>query len=159
MPIVLWRIDNRLIHAQVVEGWVPSVDAGRVVVVSDEFAVDGSRQQMTACVAPEGLAIEFLDMATATSRFNELADDPLNTILLFPAPQAALAFISLLATRPRSINVGGMHYAMTLVTLGRFTDFSTQDKEALTRIVGLGVKLDARSTPWDKSVDLAQNLK
>ena len=38
MEIALIRIDSRLIHGQVVQGWLPSLSVKEVVVVSDTAA-------------------------------------------------------------------------------------------------------------------------
>ena len=40
MSVDLVRIDNRLIHGQVIEAWVPHVHATRIVVVDDQVASD-----------------------------------------------------------------------------------------------------------------------
>ena len=40
MSLVLVRVDDRLIHGQVVGGWLPVVQAERIVVVSDLAAAD-----------------------------------------------------------------------------------------------------------------------
>ncbi|HNI56824.1 MAG TPA: PTS sugar transporter subunit IIB, partial [Elusimicrobiota bacterium] len=34
------RVDDRLVHGQVIEGWLPVVQAARLVVASDPAAAD-----------------------------------------------------------------------------------------------------------------------
>jgi len=38
MPLVLARIDCRLIHGQVVEAWVPHTSADSLIVANDDLA-------------------------------------------------------------------------------------------------------------------------
>ena len=38
--IVLARVDDRLIHGEVVSVWTPSLNVNRIIVVDDEVAAD-----------------------------------------------------------------------------------------------------------------------
>ena len=58
MPVVLYRIDERLIHGQVVMGWGPQLAVEHYVVVDDELATSeweqdrrdaGSGPRLTPC--------------------------------------------------------------------------------------------------------------
>src|SRR3954470_4414095 len=38
LPIVLARVDNRLVHGQILSAWVPALDADTLLVIDDEAA-------------------------------------------------------------------------------------------------------------------------
>ena len=40
MSIKIVRIDDRLIHGQIVQGWLKTVDVDKILIVSDEVAND-----------------------------------------------------------------------------------------------------------------------
>jgi PTS system mannose-specific IIB component len=45
MEIALVRVDNRLVHGQIIEAWVPFIHAGCIVVVDDDVASDFFRKR------------------------------------------------------------------------------------------------------------------
>src|SRR6266516_4057738 len=52
--IALLRVDNRLLHGQILEAWVPRLKIGRIVVADDEAAASRlARAAMTLCLPPE----------------------------------------------------------------------------------------------------------
>jgi len=46
MPVVLFRIDDRLIHGQVVVGWVNALKADYIIVINDAVA----RNELQKCL-------------------------------------------------------------------------------------------------------------
>ena len=65
MPITLYRIDDRLVHGQVVEAWVPYLKAGEIAVVSDDLSRDLMRQTIMRFAAPEDIALRILPLSEA----------------------------------------------------------------------------------------------
>ena len=44
---MLWfRVDNRLVHGQVIEGWLPYVAARHLIVANDAMSADLLQQQV-----------------------------------------------------------------------------------------------------------------
>jgi len=52
--IVLTRIDNRLIHGQIVQGWLPSLNASEVLIVSPKVVQKIFLQKMLRLALPSG---------------------------------------------------------------------------------------------------------
>ena len=40
MAVKIVRIDDRLIHGQIVQGWLKTIDVDKILIVSDEVAND-----------------------------------------------------------------------------------------------------------------------
>ena len=57
MPVVLCRIDDRLIHGQVVEGWLRIINAEHIVIVSDEVAKDEMQQALLSLAVPRNIKV------------------------------------------------------------------------------------------------------
>ncbi|MFW6324416.1 MAG: PTS sugar transporter subunit IIB [Desulfovibrionales bacterium] len=56
----MWvRIDNRLVHGQIIESWVPHVQARDIWVVNDELAADELRKEIMRLAVPQGVDILF----------------------------------------------------------------------------------------------------
>ena len=50
--MIWYRIDNRLIHGQIIEAWLPYTRATRLVVPNDEFSAEPLRQQTILLAVP-----------------------------------------------------------------------------------------------------------
>ena len=74
MTVVLFRVDDRLIHGQVVVGWGRRLEADRLVVVSDEVAGSPSEQEIYRAGLPSGLEADFWSEETAAVRIPEAID-------------------------------------------------------------------------------------
>jgi mannose/fructose/N-acetylgalactosamine-specific phosphotransferase system component IIB len=54
----LVRIDDRLIHGQVVAGWLRALGAQRIVIVDDAAARDEFLREVLTLAAPQGVPVE-----------------------------------------------------------------------------------------------------
>lgn len=76
MPLELIRIDERLLHGQVVVGWGERLGLRWYVVVDDELATSGWEQKLYAGGLPEDVEAEFWSVGEAASRFGDLEQRP-----------------------------------------------------------------------------------
>ena len=63
--IVLTRVDNRLIHGQVVQGWLPSLKVSEVLIVSPNASKTQFIQKMLRLSLPSGYKLSVLDSKEA----------------------------------------------------------------------------------------------
>ncbi|MBI4370084.1 MAG: PTS sugar transporter subunit IIB [Elusimicrobia bacterium] len=153
--ISLYRIDNRLIHAQVLEAWLPHVSANFLAVVNDELVQDEWRRVIMANALPEGVQAGFWGFQEAPAKAKSIDNDRgRRAIIIFSSPIDVIGYIKAGGLRPREINVGGIHYAVGQLSLGRYQTFSSEDRQALMSLCDMGIKLDARATPVDHGFDL-----
>ena len=153
MGVTLLRIDDRLIHGQVVEGWVPYLKVDLVVVVSDSAAEDEVQSALMKMALPPavGLLIVRVDEAPAALSSPQMAAR--RALVLVPGPTEALALIEKGLNVDR-INVGGLHYTVGKVQLGRALFLDEKDKAALRALAARGVRLEGRSLPTDPEDNL-----
>jgi mannose/fructose/N-acetylgalactosamine-specific phosphotransferase system component IIB len=157
--VVLYRIDNRLLHGQVLEAWLPATGANCMGIVSDETAGDPVRQRVLTLCVPEGVRAYFWGVAEAPEVLRKLEADPsARALILFPRPHEVNAVLEGGAPVPAQVNVGGMHYAIGKLSLGRYVTFSEEDRRELKRLLERGIQLDARATPHDAPVDFAATV-
>jgi len=65
MPIVLCRVDDRLVHGQVVIGWGRPLDLQRIVLVDDEVRDSEWEQELYRMAAQPEITVEFASAAEA----------------------------------------------------------------------------------------------
>jgi len=154
---VFTRIDDRLVHGQVVQGWVPFLESDEIVVVSDEAASDETRKLLMRISLQEEIGLKVLGVKEAAEYLKKAVSSSSKTLALLPGPRVALE----LAERGVMfdiINVGGMHHALGKAQIGRALFLSEEDKAALKAIAARGIKLEGRAVPSDPQEDIIKAL-
>jgi mannose/fructose/N-acetylgalactosamine-specific phosphotransferase system component IIB len=158
MAIALLRVDDRLVHGQVVEGWLPSLKADLIIVVSGAAAADPVSAALMKMAMPPtvGLLVLGIDEAVHALASPQMAAR--RALVLVPGPAEALALLQKGVAVDR-INVGGLHFTVGKVQLGRALFLDEKDKDALRAIAALGVRLAGQPLPSDPEEDLAPMLR
>jgi mannose/fructose/N-acetylgalactosamine-specific phosphotransferase system component IIB len=158
MSITLLRVDDRLIHGQVVEGWLPQLNVNHVAVVSDAAADDPVQAALMKMALPPGVGLSVLRVADAPAALSAPQAAAKRILVLVPGPAEALALLERGVAVDR-VNVGGLHFTVGKVQLGRALFLSDEDKAALRAIAARGVRLEGRPLPSDPEENLASILE
>ena len=78
--IVLTRVDNRLIHGQIVQGWLPSLDVSEVLVVSPGAGKKEFVKKMLRLSLPSGYKLSILGPKEA-KKYSEESPEKLFIII------------------------------------------------------------------------------
>ncbi len=142
------RIDNRLVHGQIIEAWLPFTGANTIVVANDELAADDLRQQIMSIAIPMGVTIAFLCVEKAAEYLKSkhlLGANAL--VLLAGCADACRAYhCGLLFTR---LNLGNMHYGPGKKQICQHIALSKDDEHCLETLTKQGISLDYRCIPSD----------
>lgn len=157
MKISLVRIDDRLIHGQVVIGWIPFLAAQVVLVVSDAAAADETLGALMRMALPESVDLEVVTVSRAIELLCRPDQDERRALVLAPGPQEVLRLIESGAAI-KEVNVGGLHYTAGRVQLGKAIFLSEEDKAALRGISQKGVKLEGRALPNDEAMNIVEMI-
>lgn len=157
MPLSLVRIDDRLIHGQVVEGWVPFLHAQFILVVSDAAAADELQASLMRLAVPEDVQLEVLPVAQAAAHPVFKTGFSRRALVLAPGPQEVLRLLEQ-GAQFSTVNVGGLHYSAGKVQLGKAIYLSEEDRQALVAISHRGVHLEGRALPSERETDLIEML-
>ncbi len=148
MNLVLIRIDNRLIHGQVLETWVPFVGADCIVVANDEIAGNQLKKMMMQASVPSRMRVEIGTVDDCVALLKSPQLDKCRTLLLFGTPadavrahRAGLEFTNL--------NLGNLHADEWQAQLSCTLFLSTVDLVDLELLDHAGVKITARCIPAD----------
>jgi mannose PTS system EIIA component len=157
MALVLVRIDDRLIHGQVVEGWLRVVQADRIVVVSDEAAADPLQITLMGLAVPSEVRVDVLavDPAAQALKAERWAKD--RVLLLLPGlrearrlAEAGVAF--------ESINLGGLHDAPGRKFVTPALALSPQDRKDVEDLLARGIFIETRALPNDDRRSITEEL-
>jgi len=151
MSLVLARIDCRLIHGQVVETWVPHVNANLLIVANDDLFANPVLRSVMELAVPVGIRVRFcrLDEVVAAIADADRAGD--RSILLVSNATDAVrirkdgAAFSLL-------NIGNLHFAEGKVQISPSVFFAPEDFEALRWFRSHGVSVCVKGTPFESGM-------
>jgi len=158
MSVVLFRIDERLIHGQVVMGWGPELRPEHYVVADDELAARAWEQDLYRLGLPETATAEFLSIADATARLQALESDPRLTIVLTRSVSAMVGLAGGGGLQGREVNVGGVHHAPGRTERLPYVFLDSEDEAYLKSLEDAGVVVSARDLPSSRAVGLASLL-
>ena len=152
--IPVLRVDNRLLHGQVLEAWIPRLHAARVVVADDEAAASPLvRAAMTLC-APEGLEIQILPLAQVDFAALAGAPGPVLVLVRNVASLTALAERGLVPGQAPRLNVGNVHYAAGRTPVSPSVYLSEAELGALGELAAAGFQVEASALPTDPPTGL-----
>ncbi len=146
MAVRLARIDDRLIHGQVVLGWVPHVRPDRIVVANDRVAASGwERRFYASCVPPE-IKASFFSVEETTRRLQSDLFQHETLLILFESGRDVLTVVDG-GVDLREVNVGGLHFRENAVELLPFVYLTEEERSALRELVKRGITLSAQDVP------------
>src|SRR5688572_4958352 len=156
MPIVLFRVDERLIHGQVVVGWGGPLHADRILVVDDDLAGSSWEQELYCLGVPPEIEARFVTVAEARSQYAEWASASQRSIVLVRdvATAARMAEDGLL--RGAEVNLGGVHHAEGRAGLLPYLHLRPAEMDALRQIEESGAAVSARDLPATRRVPLEE---
>jgi mannose/fructose/N-acetylgalactosamine-specific phosphotransferase system component IIB len=156
MTIVLNRIDDRLIHGQVVVGWGQPLDIGFIVLVDDEVAGSAWEQELYRMGVPPEMELYFHDVESAVAAIDLYRQDRRPGILLTGDIDTMRRLTE--SVRIPSVNVGGVHHRAGRTRRVRYVFLSDEEAAALQSISDGGVNVTAQDVPGARPIPLAELL-
>jgi mannose/fructose/sorbose-specific phosphotransferase system IIB component len=158
MHIVLVRIDDRLIHGQIVEGWLKTIGVSHIVVISDEVAADKMQQILLSMAVPRNVKVTNYSVEESAKKLIEPQLTTDRVMLLLSRPSDVLRLINY-GVKLTSVNVGGMHYSQGKRQVLRNVSVDENDIKALREIAEHGVMLEGRVLPSDEMVNVVEIIE
>jgi len=149
----LVRIDDRLIHGQVVAVWLRALGAERIVIVDDATARDEFLREVLTLAAPPGVPVEVLDLASGAARCIELAASPEPVIVLARSPRTVLA-LRRAGVPIEVVYLGGMGAGPGRRRLHRTISASADELAELRELEQLGTRVEIRIAADDRPISL-----
>ncbi|MBW3533800.1 MAG: PTS sugar transporter subunit IIB [Gemmatimonadetes bacterium] len=154
MPIVLYRVDERLIHGQVVLGWGSQLRPRRYLVVDDQLAESGWEQELYRLGLADGSVAEFLTVEQAREQLETWRQDPVRSVLLTRDLGTMVRLAREGRLRGEKVNLGGIHHAPGRVAVLPYLYLNEADRERVRELAEEGADVSARDLPGSHKVHL-----
>jgi mannose/fructose/N-acetylgalactosamine-specific phosphotransferase system component IIB len=158
MPIVLFRVDERLIHGQVVVGWGSQLRPDRYLVVDTLLATSAWEQELYTLGVPERTGVEFLSPGDARSELPGWRTSPLRSALLTRDLPTMLELARGGFMEGEALNLGGLHLRKGRMEVLPYLFLDESDRLTLSELAAEGVEVSAQDLPGSPKVPLESLL-
>jgi PTS system mannose-specific IIB component len=138
------RVDNRLIHGQVVEGWLPALKAQEVVLVCAQSSDGAFARKMWRMALPAQYGLAVMQAARA-AQYLQLPS-PLRQFVLAEDLNELKAIIDG-GFAPAQVNIGNTRYESGKKEISAGVYLSAREEDFVQDLKARGVKLDLRALP------------
>ena len=154
MPILLFRVDERLIHGQVVIGWGKQLWPDRYVVVDDDLADSEWEQEFYRLAAGDSTDVVFFSVADARAHLASWRTAGTRTVVLTRDLEAMLGLARGRAMEGESVNLGGIHHTKGRRRIRPYLYLSMDDRSCVRALTEEGVMVSGRDLPGSLRVGL-----
>lgn len=156
--IVLARIDDRLIHGQIVTSWCKLKNADVILIADEKLPQDTFQQRLLKAAAPPGITVEIRDLAGSAEFLKQEDPGQKPIILLTKTPQMMEALIAQ-GVQLGSINLGGMGAKAGRSQLNKNISASPEEIASFDRLMQSGIEIYYQLVPAERSTNLRNILK
>jgi PTS system mannose-specific IIB component/fructoselysine and glucoselysine-specific PTS system IIB component len=156
VTLVLNRIDDRLIHGQVVVGWGQPLDVKFIVLVDDAVATSEWEQDLYRMGVPPEMEVRFHSVEEAAALLDDYRTQPRPGILV----TGDIATMRSLVEHGgvREVNVGGIHHRPGRTQHLRYVFLTAAEGAALRELAEQGAVVTAQDVPAARAVPLDELL-
>lgn len=154
MDISLIRVDDRLIHGQVVMGWTQALGIQQILVADDATAANPVQKNLLLLAVPAGITADVLSIQDA-ARIIAASTSDVHTIVLVKGPTELLA-LKRAGVSMSQVNVGNVHTAPGRRKLTKEVHATEGEIEIWRQLAGDGVHLEAQWLPGQTRTDLGK---
>ena len=152
MSWALHRIDDRLIHGQVLVAWGARLDPARIWVVDDGVAASEWERELFREAAP-GIEVRVASVAEAAAAHAGEAEAPRAAFLLVRDLDTARRLAEA-GARVTEWNVGGLHYAPGKEKVNDYVYLDERDRESAKALLAGGARLIVQDVPASRPLPL-----
>lgn len=156
---LLARIDDRLVHGQVVVGCCQPMGARRILLVDDAVAEDALQQKLYRAAVPPEVAIDFVGIDASAQRLGALqSEGELEHLIVVVARAGIMGRLRLHGVQFRCVQLGGAHArpGATELTAGVFLD--PEDRDALEGLLDAGTEVVIQPVSQSRAIQLDRNM-
>jgi len=153
MSWLLLRVDDRLIHGQVLVAWAQHLHPERIWVVDDAAAGNAWEKDLMSSAAP-GVEVRIVTVAAMAAAWAQEEAAPGGAFLLVRDLETALALVEAGATIAR-LNLGGLHHAPGKSKVNEYIYLDDADRARARALLARGLALDVQDVPGAVAKPLA----
>jgi len=157
--IALVRVDNRLVHGQILEAWVPFIEAKCIMVVDDNSAGDFFCETVIRMAVPSEIEVNICSVEDFAANYVYAQGNGKKTIVLFSNIADALKTYQA-GFHFEKLNIGNIHHEEYKVCCAPSVFLcETEIQDILQLLEDKGVAIELKRVPREKAVNIKDALK
>jgi mannose/fructose/N-acetylgalactosamine-specific phosphotransferase system component IIB len=154
MAIVLCRVDDRLVHGQVVIGWGRPLGIDLIVLVDDTVAASTWEQELYRMAVSPDIEVRFVTVAEAAAQLADLSANGRRGLVLTGDLETMAALHAANPVAIHRINLGGIHHRPGRRERLPYLYLTDDELRRLFAIEAAGADITAQDLPTTSAVAL-----
>jgi mannose/fructose/N-acetylgalactosamine-specific phosphotransferase system component IIB len=154
MAIVLCRVDDRLLHGQVVLGWGQPLGIDQIILVDDQVSTSEWEQDLYRMSVTPNIEVRFVSVAEATGHLAEWQGNGRRGLLLTGDVETMAALYAADPVTLHHINLGGIHHRAGRRERLPYLYLTDEELRSLEELEAKGADITAQDLPTTPPVNL-----
>jgi len=153
MNVELVRVDDRLIHGQILESWIPFLNAQAVMVANDELASDDFQRVIMSMAIPDRIKLSIVAVEEACKIRQDTGFKDLRTLVLVYSIKDAYRLFSTGFTYAR-LNIGNNKASSFSKQVSCSVWINEEEIKLIRLIMDYDVEIHMQSVPRERDIDM-----
>ena len=155
---IIWRIDDRLIHGQVIIGWCGQLPITRLAVIDKQIAKNSWEKELLLMAAPPNLPAEILTVEEITQKISPWTKGKEMILVLLKSPEL-IKELKDAGVDIKKVNVGGMHFRDDRRELLSYLYLSSKEIKLFEELMEQGIHFECQDLPTSTAYDLKKIIQ
>jgi mannose/fructose/N-acetylgalactosamine-specific phosphotransferase system component IIB len=155
---IIWRIDDRLIHGQVIIGWCGQLPIDSIYVCDDEIAANDWEKNLLIMAVPPHIKVNVLSVFDLSKQYENWISSKKLAMVLLKSP-AILNNLIDNHIKISKVNMGGMHFQKGRREYLPYLFLSEIEIKILTMLMDYGIIFECQDLPTSPIYDLRKIIK
>lgn len=157
--VVLARVDDRLIHGEVVSVWLPHLQANRIIIVDDQVAADDFNKRVIKALAPNGVRCNVYTTERGADILQRDSKEPTEKVLILTKSPITYERMAELGLNLPEINLGGMGLRDERTPFIKNVSCSPDEIEAIKKLRAKGTRVYYQLVPEQQVIEVDDYIK
>ncbi|HQG32432.1 MAG TPA: PTS sugar transporter subunit IIB [Deltaproteobacteria bacterium] len=157
MNIILVRVDDRFIHGQILESWIPFLKAQSVIVVNDALACDHFQKTIMSMAIPDRITLRIVPLDDAPDLIDDKDLEEKRTLVIVSSIKDAYSLYSKGFTFSK-LNIGNNKGGDSSKQVSYSVWVDREDLVMLKSLMDKGVDVSLQSVPRERVIDMRSIL-
>jgi mannose/fructose/N-acetylgalactosamine-specific phosphotransferase system component IIB len=153
--MLILRVDDRLVHGQVIAGWVRPLGIHSIILASDRLSRDEWACSAYRLAIPDGIDFSCYTIEECVKNTN--TENKRRVMVLVESVREASQLVKKGITI-KEVNVGGLSYREGTREIAPYIYLSTDDIESVVYLHSVGIKVTGKQLPNSAAVDVVKKL-
>lgn len=158
MNIVLVRVDDRFIHGQILESWIPFLKAQSVIVANDTLSQDQFQKTIMSMAIPEKILFRIVSVQEVLHLMDDQNLDGKRTLIIVSTIADAYTLFTS-GVRFPSLNLGNTKASEGARQVSYSVWINERDLGYLKLLMNTGVNIGLQSVPRERLIDMKSLIR